>query len=247
MASKYLPLRNHLQRLWETERTVTMTFDAVDRLVGGIPPSALKHREWWANGSHGHALSWLEAGYLVGSVDLRARWVSFHATGARGSAPLAVDGKEPRQGIPRTDLDQVAVSIHFRWQSLGWVRLDAEGRVAFPETSRVPAIYRFTVMGTASARSRVYVGETEDLRQRVYGYRRPGPSQYTNQRLNALMTTHLSSGDHIDLAVALEVTASTGQHEFSLDLSRKSSRLLAENAALVTLRSADAVEIENLG
>jgi hypothetical protein len=60
---------------------VTLTFEQVASAVpGGLPPSAYRHRAWWANessGPHVHAKAWREAGWLVTTVDLAGRTVTF--------------------------------------------------------------------------------------------------------------------------------------------------------------------------
>jgi hypothetical protein len=55
-----------------------MTFDEVDQLVGGLPPSSRRWAAWWANDpTHVQARAWLEVGRRVDTVDLRAGWVAF--------------------------------------------------------------------------------------------------------------------------------------------------------------------------
>jgi hypothetical protein len=49
--AKYEPLSRHLRT---ATRPVSMTFDEISQLVGGLPPSAYRHREWWANNPRMH-------------------------------------------------------------------------------------------------------------------------------------------------------------------------------------------------
>ena len=73
---KYDPLREFLAAADPT--TTRMTFEGMDRLVGGLPRSAWLHRAWWANDrSHVQASAWLDAGRQVRAVDIRAGWVEF--------------------------------------------------------------------------------------------------------------------------------------------------------------------------
>lgn len=55
---KYEPLRRYLA---SAGHPVSLTFDEIGRLVGGLPPSAYRHRAWWSNSSsHVEAHAWLE-------------------------------------------------------------------------------------------------------------------------------------------------------------------------------------------
>lgn len=76
--SKYDPLKEHLRQAGN--ESVFMTFADVANLVGGLPPSAERHRPWWANHSHPsrnvQAKGWMEAGYLA-EPDIARRAVTF--------------------------------------------------------------------------------------------------------------------------------------------------------------------------
>ena len=76
--AKYDPLRDWL-RGQEHRSEVTLSFEDVERLVGGaLPASAHVHRAWWGNNeSSVQASAWMSAGWLVDRVDERARRVRF--------------------------------------------------------------------------------------------------------------------------------------------------------------------------
>jgi len=81
---KYDPLRDRLNT--RRDQAVTFTFADLDRIVpGGLPPSARKHRAWWANNAdtHTHAEAWLDVGRAVDAVDLNAETVTFSAASAQ--------------------------------------------------------------------------------------------------------------------------------------------------------------------
>ena len=88
--AKYDPLLEHLCRT--RDGPVEMTFDEIDRLVGGLPASAATRPAWWANealpGSSRHvqARAWLDAGREVEHVDRAARRVRFSAARWRRGA-----------------------------------------------------------------------------------------------------------------------------------------------------------------
>ena len=72
---KYEPLSNQLRT---APHPVSMGFVEISRLVGGLPPSARRHRAWWANSpSHVQAHAWLELGRRVEAVDLEREVVRF--------------------------------------------------------------------------------------------------------------------------------------------------------------------------
>ena len=79
--AKYDALLEHLCRA--DDGPVEMTFDEIDRLVGGLPASATSWPAWWANetaGSrHVQARAWLDSGREVESVDRAGRRVRFSA------------------------------------------------------------------------------------------------------------------------------------------------------------------------
>ena len=105
-------------------------------------------------------------------------------------------------------------------------------------------LYRFLLAGSSSS---VYVGETEDLPRRFYGYRNPGPSQRTNQRMNERMLDVLRSGGRVAIEVCVTATVEVGTCQELLDLTRKPHRMPAEEAALVAARVEGLGAVENVG
>ncbi|MFL6857564.1 MAG: helix-turn-helix domain-containing protein [Allosphingosinicella sp.] len=72
---KYQPLRQHLEA--SGKAVVILNFAKVDALVGGLPPSATEHREWWANhAGNSQAKGWMDAGYMA-EPDAARRLVTF--------------------------------------------------------------------------------------------------------------------------------------------------------------------------
>lgn len=76
---KYQPLAAYLERLPADQLTVLMTFAQVGELVDGLPPSAYRVRQFWANDSKVEGRAWRSAGWHVdeGGVDLNAQTVRF--------------------------------------------------------------------------------------------------------------------------------------------------------------------------
>ena len=61
VASKYASLTEYLSNV--TDRVVEISFDEIERIIPGLPASALRHQAWWANSrtSQNHARAWLDA------------------------------------------------------------------------------------------------------------------------------------------------------------------------------------------
>lgn len=77
--SKYQSLREHLEA--SGKAVLILSFAKVDALVGGLPPSADKHREWWANhAGNSQAKGWMDAGYKA-EPDAARRLVTFRRRG----------------------------------------------------------------------------------------------------------------------------------------------------------------------
>lgn len=76
---KYDALADHLSSVPTDKRSITLSFADIDRIVGGLPPSAYELRQWWANDSKPEARAWRSAGWHVdkGGVDFNAQTVRF--------------------------------------------------------------------------------------------------------------------------------------------------------------------------
>jgi len=84
--AKYDPLRYYLNQ--QTADEVSLTFEDVGRLVGGLPPSAYEHRAWWANSrSHPNAVAWLDAGWELVDVSFSQQRVRLRRIGRAASTP----------------------------------------------------------------------------------------------------------------------------------------------------------------
>ena len=197
MASKYQALATHLAAQPEDQSSILLTFGELDRLVGGLPPSARMIRQWWANSSHGQAQAWREAGWHVDAVDFAGHQVRFargrvggtradriaaERAAPRATPPAAPAATEPAAvaavpdparttapHVPPILADEVAVSVRFSWRHLGELHLDAAGKVAFPPAlPQAPGLYCMHFTATGPERpERLYIGETDNLRRRL--------------------------------------------------------------------------------
>lgn len=68
------------------EESVTLSFDELDRIVGGgLPWTARRRASWWSNDASdatckSHVRAWRAAGYIVVQADLRGRVATFRRT-----------------------------------------------------------------------------------------------------------------------------------------------------------------------
>ena len=81
MTENYEPLENYLRGLPTSQDVVTLTFDFIEQMLNEqLPTSAHEEREWWGNqkqGTNVETIPWMNAGWLVETVDLYKNWVRF--------------------------------------------------------------------------------------------------------------------------------------------------------------------------
>lgn len=96
--SRYDALTEYL--LASSEPVVRLTFDELDRIVGGLPESAKKYGAWWANNrtSQAHSRVWLDAGRKV-SLDFRGRVATFRLDTAVEAMEAESEELAEAQGI----------------------------------------------------------------------------------------------------------------------------------------------------
>lgn len=81
MADKYYPLEKHLRGLPEAQEDVTLSFERIEEILKDeLPLPAYEERAWWGNQKQGlqvETIPWMDAGWLVETVDLDEKWVRF--------------------------------------------------------------------------------------------------------------------------------------------------------------------------
>ena len=81
MTGKYDPLEKYLRRLPVSQEQITLSFQSIEQeLNDTLPQSAREDRDWWGNQKQGttvETIAWMDAGWLVDTVDLREKWVRF--------------------------------------------------------------------------------------------------------------------------------------------------------------------------
>jgi hypothetical protein len=132
----------------------------------------------------------------------------------------------------------VRVSVEYDWQVVGTV-WEEGGMLHFPDVPRLPGIYRF------DWGDKVYFGETDLLPRRFQHYRTPGVRQPTNLRLRQILLRVLVDKGSAEVAVITTARIEVDGEGSVLDLNDKCCRLLVENAALSSAKSAGR-EAENL-
>jgi hypothetical protein len=81
MTGKYDPLERYLRDLPAGQEHVTLSFEIIEQVLNDrLPPSAHEHRAWWGNQKQGiqvKDIAWMDAGWMVDTVNLREKWVRF--------------------------------------------------------------------------------------------------------------------------------------------------------------------------
>ncbi|MGO4854424.1 DUF7662 domain-containing protein [Phaeovulum sp. W22_SRMD_FR3] len=228
--SIYDPLRDRLSSLRVTK--VRMSFVDIEEIIGrDLPASARKYQAWWGNNDEGgkrHSAAWMHAGWRTEDLALEMEEVSFvRDVGAR---PSAIFGAA------------IATSLDASWVAAGEITLSQEGVLCFPHAPTDAGIYRFRFSGGEGFRC--YIGESANLNRRFGFYRRPGSTQATNLRLNALMIAHLADLGKIAVDIITKIgTLQLGGFAHQSNFTDKAVRRLFEQAAIV---ADGATEIESL-
>lgn len=92
--SRYEPLAQFLRK--RTSAVWEASFEDVEKILGfPLPPSAHKHKAWWANQNgdgHSQTAGWVGAGWRKRRVDLARQCVEFVREAAEQTSPT-VDAK----------------------------------------------------------------------------------------------------------------------------------------------------------
>jgi len=81
MTDKYAQLEKYLRALPTSQDIVTLSFEFIEQVLNDqLPQSALQDQEWWGNQKQGttvEASPWMDAGWLVDTVDFHKKLVRF--------------------------------------------------------------------------------------------------------------------------------------------------------------------------
>ena len=81
MTINYGSLERYLRKLPVSQEQITLSFESIEQVLNNVlPPSAHEHRAWWGNqqsGTQVASIAWMDAGWLVETVDFKEKWVRF--------------------------------------------------------------------------------------------------------------------------------------------------------------------------
>jgi hypothetical protein len=129
--------------------------------------------------------------------------------------------------------------MSFDWRTAGHLGLDEQRLIVFPRVGAVPGVYRFVIDHPMHGRA-VYIGEAADLDRRWRSYRLPGAGQNTNQRVAPVLADCIHAGGPVRVDIATAVSIWIERTPWTGDLTVRSTRLLAENAAITEARTSGA-------
>ena len=194
MTKKYAPLRSYLENVPASRAEVGLHFEDIETILKDrLPKSASQYREWWANQSSGsRAPSWLSAGFLIDGVDLKLKSVTFRRdpTAAREIMKPAMTRKKNRfkRAAGKPVNERMLLDAGFK-QFGSWELRDGNIYLA-GDIPIEPAVYAHVTDGQI-----FYIGSaTRGLKKRLYFYQRPGVTQQTSIRINALIKEELAAG-----------------------------------------------------
>ena len=82
MPRKYEPFENFMNKTPPFVTNLTLSFEQIELIIrSGLPRSATRYRQWWANQKHHEhrpqAKAWMDAGFKVEQVDMSLNIVIF--------------------------------------------------------------------------------------------------------------------------------------------------------------------------
>ena len=239
--SRYAAISKHLETIFGD--SVTLTFAEIEEVLGfPLPPSARRHGPWWSNGTSNAV--WVSAGWKSEARDMAAQHITFRRILPGGEVQVRAPTLRSSTAFDGSVLaasefaSQCDVAVRFAWRHLGPVTLSEADQLAFPAAPKAAGLYRMQLVG--ADKIEVYVGEAIDLKRRFGNYRRPGSTQQTSLRINALLKDSLARGVTILLDVAYDdVALIISGNSIPADLSNKAVRRVAEQAAIVAHHGID--------
>ncbi len=216
--SKYRPLKEFLENIDLKITECILAFDEVNNIVSGeLPASAYYNRAWWSNPKsknyHPHARSWLMAGFKVTHVDLEKQMVTFRRIGIDESNVLmrnsyddviewgrsANKENQNRAEIEQSEALRLLESMGFELAGC-WYLEDNKLECKLEKyKNEKNLIYAFVAEDQVK-----YIGRTErTLSGRMNGYKKPGPTQNTNIKINRKIIKLLEKNVPVTIFVLL--------------------------------------------
>jgi hypothetical protein len=128
----------------------------------------------------------------------------------------------------------MSLMIEFDWDEVGHVRLSPSNKLEFPPVPSEPGVYSFRMFRMSSVSgAEVYIGETQDLHQRMNRNYRTNHTGKTNVYVRRLLYQGLSEGRSVQLALVRRVLLEVDGAQAPADFHLKVVRLLIESAAVV--------------
>ena len=154
--SRYAPIAIWLQA--QDADRVVCTFKDIETLIKDeLPPSARKHRNWWANDSVSHVQSaqWLEVGWRVSSVNMSTERVVFSIMGDRRKA--YIDFFSQLQ-VKLQAIEGLTVTLQGNLQGRSWVGFAVSPK---GDESVKPLYIGFSFARRSRLRIDIYISEIE--------------------------------------------------------------------------------------
>ena len=184
------------------------------------------------------AQRWLKkAGFAIQATNSPSLPMTASAV-ASAITSFDVSGLEP--------LSSNELSVEFTWLRAGELSLDGDGLPLFPLLPASPGLYRFDFGVDDEGVRAWYIGESSSLRRRANNYRNAKTNksrQRTSHRIHKEVVAHLTNGGSIEFAIATEILVSRGK---KADLRLRSSRGLAENAAVLLAQMTRDITVMNV-
>jgi hypothetical protein len=230
----------------DVSESLELSFDDIDEIVGGLPPSARKHSAWWSNGQSSHQSKYWTAAQRRAKPDLKKKVVRFER--ADDVADIVAISKERASKVEDAPLvtthrpvalnvsgEHLRTVVSFEWQSAGEAR-ERAGKLEMPQLPPRPGIFRFRIEHAEGDVS-FYVGATENLFRQMGSLRSVPVSQAKDVPITETLARALRTGGRIEVEV---VTAALCSGD-ALDFDTPYARALVESLVVNELRRSNSV------
>ena len=177
LKEEYEQFRSYLKKI--NEDKIMLSIKEIEQIIGcdSLCDSAYNHKVWWSGESHPLSNIWIEEGFTLIELQLSSYIVLIR--------------------------NQIKLLEEIGFKKIGnWFeeKEDLKHDILSPHLEKCNLLYSFIVNGEIK-----YIGKTtKSLKQRMYQYQNPGPTQSTNIKNNGNILKTLGENKNVEIYIFKE-------------------------------------------